>query len=75
MNCELCTWNIVKGKMYEFSRKDGGSVARVCDDCHARVERAAAVYVDEPMCECGRVEEWVCEGAISVEGCTKREPT
>ena len=65
MFCELCTMNVVRGVIYSASRPGGGSQITVCSGCRDLIMRAKKEEINEPMCACGKLEEWVCRVAIT----------
>lgn len=65
MICELCTYDVVRGTMYFAKRPNGGSPYQVCEDCRDLIANGTPHVVNEPMCACGKMQEWICKASIN----------
>lgn len=72
MVCTLCTVNVIKGTVYRLSGRKL-AVGVVCEDCRHDVAMAKPEAVDEQMCECGKLEEWLCRARLDKENCPARQ--
>jgi hypothetical protein len=70
MICDLCTLEIIRGTMYRTDPvKSFRGGFKVCYACRRAVESATPLEVNEPLCACGKMPEWVCSVSLDPKPC------